>query len=108
MIHIDCGYTLEPPGQSGSNEYTQSMFLSKHKKNRYTPAYPSFKVGFKGVFVAWTCFPDVSIRILKCGSGIKNRKVQVRNDQEKAQSKKIPTPKTEAGKSQTNNKVLIP
>ena len=36
-------------------------------------------------------------------------KVQVGNDQEKAQSeKKIPTPKTEAGKNQTNNKVLIP
>ena len=35
--------------------------------------------------------------------------VQVGNDQEKAQSKKkIPTPKTEAGKNQTNNKVLRP
>ena len=37
------------------------------------------------------------------------KKVHVGNDQEKAQSeKKIPTPKTEAGKKQTNNKVLIP
>ena len=37
------------------------------------------------------------------------KKVQVGNDQEKARSeKKIPTPKTEAGKTQTNNKVLIP
>ena len=36
-------------------------------------------------------------------------RVQVGNDQEKAQSeKKIPTPKTEAGKNQTNNKALIP
>ena len=31
--NIDCG---------GSNEYPQSMFRSKNKKNRYTPAYPSF------------------------------------------------------------------
>ena len=37
------------------------------------------------------------------------RKVQVGKDQEKAQSeKKIPTPKTEVGKQQTNNQVLIP
>ena len=33
----DCGYTLE----GGSNEYPHSMFLSKNKKNKYTPAYPS-------------------------------------------------------------------
>ena len=40
--NIDCGYTLEPPGRGGSNEYPQSMFWSKNKKNRHTPAYPSF------------------------------------------------------------------
>ena len=42
--NIDCGYTLEPPRRGGSNEYPQSMFWSKSKKNRYTPAYPSFAV----------------------------------------------------------------
>ena len=44
---------LEPPRGGGSNEYPQSMFWSKNKKNRYTPAYPSFtiKVGSKGVFI---------------------------------------------------------
>ena len=42
--NIDCGYTLEPPRRGGSNEYPQSMFLSKNKKNRYTPAYPSFTI----------------------------------------------------------------
>ena len=31
--NIDCEYTL------GSNEYPQSMFWSKNKKNRYIPAY---------------------------------------------------------------------
>ena len=40
--NIDCGYTLEPPRRGGSNEYPQSMFWSKNKKNRLTPAYPSF------------------------------------------------------------------
>ena len=42
--NIDCGYTLEPPRRGGSNEYPQSMFWSKNKKNRNTPAYPSFAI----------------------------------------------------------------
>ena len=42
--NIDCGYTLEPPRRGGSNEYPQSMFWSKNKKNSYTPANPSFSV----------------------------------------------------------------
>ena len=42
--NIDCGYTLEPPRRGGSNEYPQYMFWSKNKKNRYTPAYPSFTI----------------------------------------------------------------
>ena len=51
---------LEPPRRGGSNEYPQSMFWSKNKKNRNTPANPFFyiKVGFKGVYIAWTCFRD--------------------------------------------------
>ena len=42
--NIDFGYTLEPPRRGGSNEYHQSMFWRKNKKNRYTPAYPSFVI----------------------------------------------------------------
>ena len=42
--NIDCGYTLEPPRRGGSDEYPQSMFWSKNKKNRYTPAYPTFTI----------------------------------------------------------------
>ena len=64
--NIDCGYTLEPPRRGGSNEYPQSMFWSKNKDNRYTPAYPSFvyiKVGFKGVNILRACFPDVMVKI---------------------------------------------
>ena len=35
--NIDYGYSLEPPGQGGSNEYPQSMFLSRNKKNNVYP-----------------------------------------------------------------------
>ena len=50
--NIDCGYSLEPPRWGGSNEYPQSMFLSRNKKNNVYPFKPQFyyiKVGFKGV-----------------------------------------------------------
>ena len=63
--NIDCGYTLEPR-RGGSNEYPQSMFWSINKKNRYTPAYPSFfyiTVGSKGVHIPRTCFPDGTVHL---------------------------------------------
>ena len=49
--------------RGGSNEYPQSMFWSKNKKNtcRYTPAISQFcyiKVGNEGVFIVRICFPD--------------------------------------------------
>ena len=74
--NIDCGYSLELPrwgssneypqsmflsrnmknisfSQRGSsNEYPQSMFLSRNKKNNVYPCKPQFyyiKVGLKGV-----------------------------------------------------------
>ena len=50
--NIDCGYSLEPPRRGGSNEYPQSMFLSRNKKNNVYPCKPQFyyiKVVFKGV-----------------------------------------------------------
>ena len=49
--NIDCWYSLEPPHRGGSNEYPQSMFLSRNKKNNVYPCKPQFyyiKVGFKG------------------------------------------------------------
>ena len=72
--NIDCGYRLEPPHRGGSNLYPQSMFWSKNKKNRYTPAYPLvcyinvgyiyihtqvcyINVGYKGIYITRTCFP---------------------------------------------------
>ena len=49
--NIDCRYSLEPPRRGGSNEYPQSMFLSRNNKNNVYPCKPQFyyiKVGFKG------------------------------------------------------------
>ena len=42
--NIDCGYSLEPPRRGGSNEYLQSMFLSRNKKIIYTPVNTSFTI----------------------------------------------------------------
>ena len=45
--NIDCGYLLEPPRQ-----HTQSMLLSRNKKNNVYPCKPQFyyiKLGFKGI-----------------------------------------------------------
>ena len=42
--NIDYGYSLEPPRRGGSNEYPQSMFLSKVRKIMYTPVNPSFTI----------------------------------------------------------------
>ena len=54
--NIDCGYMLEPPHggpvnprRGGSNEYPQSIFWSKKKKNRYTTANPSFAISKWGL-----------------------------------------------------------
>ena len=35
--NIDCGYSLELPWRGGSNEYPQSMFLSRNKKKKCIP-----------------------------------------------------------------------
>ena len=45
--NIDCGYSLE-----GSNQYPQSVFLSRNKKINVYPSKPQFyclKLGKKGV-----------------------------------------------------------
>ena len=49
--NIDCGYSLEASRRGGSNEYPQSMYSSKNKKNNVYPCKPKFyyiKLGFKG------------------------------------------------------------
>ena len=60
--NIDYGYSLEPPRRGGSNEYPQSMFLSRNKKNNVYPCKLQFyyiKVGFKGVKIIKACFHDI-------------------------------------------------
>ena len=42
--NLDCGYSLEPPRRCGSNEYLQSVFLSRHKKNNVYPCKPQFYI----------------------------------------------------------------
>ena len=57
--NIDCVYSLELPHRRGSNEYPQSMFLSKNVKNIrvfYLKIFSFFEVKFsiylnRGVFV---------------------------------------------------------
>ena len=43
--NIDCEYLLKLPRRGGSNEYPQSMFLNRNKKNNVY----NIKVGFKRV-----------------------------------------------------------
>ena len=62
--NIDCEDSLEPPRRGGSNEYSQSMVLSRNKKNNIYPCKPQFyyiKVGFKGVKIIQVCFHDGNI-----------------------------------------------
>ena len=63
--NIDCGYSLEPPRQGGSNEYPQSMFWAEIRKKYVYPWKPQFnciEVVFKGsksyrhVFVMVVCW----------------------------------------------------
>ena len=42
--NIDCGYLLEPPDCGGSNEYPQSMFMSKSWNIMNAPVIPSFTI----------------------------------------------------------------
>ena len=64
-----CGYSLEPPRRGGSNEYPQSMFLSRNKKNNVHPCKPQFyyiKVGFKGVKLYRRVFVMVHVVFTVC------------------------------------------
>ena len=42
--NIGCEYSLEPPRQGGSNEYPQSMCLSRNKKIMYIPVNPPLAI----------------------------------------------------------------
>ena len=72
--NIDCGYSLEPPRQGGSNEYPQSMFWSRNKQHNITKTYlynfdplkPHFyivKLGFTGVYIIFF----IAAQTIDCG-----------------------------------------
>ena len=47
--NIDWGYSLQPLRQGGSNEYPQSMFLSRNKKNNVYTCKPPVLLYKSGV-----------------------------------------------------------
>ena len=62
--NIDCGYTLEPP-RRGKAVLTlaEAVLTSTHNlcfgaKIRKIPQFCCIKVGYKGVYITRTCFPD--------------------------------------------------
>ena len=60
-LNIDCGYLLELPQQGSSNEYLQSLFLSRNKKTNVCTCKPQFywtKVELKGVKTIQAFFHD--------------------------------------------------
>ena len=58
LQNIDCGYSLEPPRRGGSNEYPQSMFGAKIKKNIFKKSSENFHFynQKKFLYIAWACF----------------------------------------------------
>ena len=57
--NIDCGYTL----RGGFNEYPQSMFEAKIRKNVY-PCIPRFyytEVGYEESYISQTSYPDEKV-----------------------------------------------
>ena len=73
-------YSLESPRRGGSNEYPQSMFLSRNKRNNVYPCKPQFyyiKVGFKGVkfnyaFVICDIINDFYVSAFKLRRSVKS------------------------------------
>ena len=64
--NIDCGYSLEQPQRGSSNDYPQSMFLSRNIKINVYPCKPQFyciKVELKWVKTTQACVRD---EICKC------------------------------------------
>ena len=50
--NIDCWYTLEPP-----RRVPTIYVLDQKKENGYTPVF-YLNVGYRGVYMSQTCFPD--------------------------------------------------
>ena len=62
LQNIDCGYSLEPPRQGGSNVYPQSMFRAKIRKlsNKILTKFSIFDTEKNSVYLAWASFHNDS------------------------------------------------
>ena len=49
----DCGYTLELPRQGFGSKIRKGIPLWF-----FEPQFYYIKVGYKGVYIIWTCYPD--------------------------------------------------
>ena len=68
-------YSLEPPRRGGSNEYPQSMFLSKNKKNNVYPCKPQFyykKWGLRGSILYRQVFVMMTMVLLYDDESLNN------------------------------------
>ena len=77
--NIECGDSLEPPCQGGSNEYPQSMFSAEIKQIMYTPENRSFTILkwglvesklYRHVFVMyfWPLFSEIDFPVISLSS----------------------------------------
>ena len=101
--NTDCGYSLEPPRWGGSNEYPQSMFSSRNKKNNVYPCKPQFyykKWGLRGVKIIKACFHDDHVERM---AFTRHLMKEMRNEQwKKKTTKKKKKKKTQKKKNNKN------
>ena len=64
---IDYRYSLEPPRRGGSNEYPQSMFLSRNKKNNVSPSFTitNKKIRFDTCAILYPCIKHILKQSMK-------------------------------------------
>ena len=74
---IDCEYSLEPPRRrGGSNEYPQSIFLSRKKKNNVYPCKPPPPLIKKGFIIFCKSSPLKTVwKYVKCENLIPGKNV---------------------------------
>ena len=65
--NIDCGYLLEQPCQGGSNQYQQSMFLSRNNKNKKPTGHGRSpdNIATADMQILCNIFPILSLQLMK-------------------------------------------
>ena len=68
--NIYYGYSLDPPRRGGSNEYPQSMYLNRNKKNNVYPCKPQFyyikSQHYIGMFSRWYKYLSKRMKAWHC------------------------------------------